>query len=1207
MGALDLLNRLFIVVVSLIILVIAASFVVPYFIDWSQYRDRLEEIASEALGQDVRVAGDFTVRFLPQPRMRFDDVIVGAETAPVIEVASVEASFSLADFLRDRYTVTQLILQAPHLSINIDAQGRVANLLELPDELDAGTISVADAEIVAGSIQLRDQRAGGALLAENFNGRLTMSGTRGPFALQGGFEYGGRPFDGRVTTSALNDEGALQINGFMQPRDLGFSVALDGLAQTSGSLGFEGEIEVKVDVEDSESAAGVAGDVVFVSKLDADTRILSFTEYVLLPDDNRPATRMTGTATVTLGQNPRFDAALTGGVVALAERNVLISEDEQQYGLVTLLGDLPTPIIPPIPGTLSLELAELDAHAFNLRGLQAQAETDGEDWAINNLTARMSGNTQVAMSGVLGVEDGLPRFDGDVRLNSQQLSLFAAQWRKPSDNQALLNAAGGLEGRLRLVDGALVFDNGVLTIGNVKSQFGVVISEGGDSLSVNADLGAFGPAQSRMLSSLMPDLRGGLTPRFNAGTYSISAEQLDLWGLSARQVSAAGNWSDGALHIDRFKADDWGGLAIDIEADIGGDLNDPQFMGAGNVASTQAQSPLLRKLLDYVNTPDQAATSIGDFTPLAVEFSVSEPLNASQTLAVDVTSGPMSFAGEIVLSEGLLNAFDSPLAADISGAAPDAEALSAYFGLDSLPMGQPGFPVSMTLSADGNPANSVDVDVNISASGERFQFTGGTIITDITQLRGGGRVGFTLSDIASVAEILGAQGVGAGPVSGDAQIRFGGGRLAVSQIDALAAGAVISGDIVRDLQSDGYVYEGDLTVGRIGVDSLAKVLGGRSSVDIFGDVWPLGPFAVSSTPRISRGRVQVLAEEVVHDDRTIVTNADFEIDWDESDIGLRNFTGQTGAGDLALEVRLCCNGALLDRQLSGRATLNDVPLDMLLSDASAQSLSGTIGGGLQFNSTGASFDEHMAALTGEGSFSISGMSIEGMAPAAFYTLVDVVDVLNKEEAALENDVRDALDQGVFTSNDFGGLVTIAGGTMRVSNVVAEGAAARLIGGMSFSLADLGLDGRWTMTPVDQGDGRVASSGAEVTALVSGSYVDPNVQLDLTSLVEGVKFEAYGREVERLEALKAEQDARTQAAAEQRARLQQEMAVQLEEQRQAEEAARRRDAELRAAEEAAAERRRQEERQAVDLLGDGDSLLNPQIELPQTNFGTSQQF
>src|SRR5690606_13354824 len=62
------LNRLFIVIGALAILAIAAAFAVPRFIQWGDYRDRMQAIASEVLGAPVEIVGDIEFALLPQPQ-----------------------------------------------------------------------------------------------------------------------------------------------------------------------------------------------------------------------------------------------------------------------------------------------------------------------------------------------------------------------------------------------------------------------------------------------------------------------------------------------------------------------------------------------------------------------------------------------------------------------------------------------------------------------------------------------------------------------------------------------------------------------------------------------------------------------------------------------------------------------------------------------------------------------------------------------------------------------------------------------------------------------------------------------------------------------------------------------------------------------------------------------------------------------------------
>jgi len=71
------LNRLFIAIGVLVILAIGAAFVVPRFIQWGDYRDRLQTMAAEAFGTEVAIEGDIHLTLLPAPKLEFTRVRVG--------------------------------------------------------------------------------------------------------------------------------------------------------------------------------------------------------------------------------------------------------------------------------------------------------------------------------------------------------------------------------------------------------------------------------------------------------------------------------------------------------------------------------------------------------------------------------------------------------------------------------------------------------------------------------------------------------------------------------------------------------------------------------------------------------------------------------------------------------------------------------------------------------------------------------------------------------------------------------------------------------------------------------------------------------------------------------------------------------------------------------------------------------------------------
>ena len=127
------LNRIFVLIGVLVILAIGAAFIVPRFIQWGEYRERLQTMAATAFGTEVAIEGDIHLTLLPQPKLEITKVRVGPPSAPVLEVGQVTAEVSLLDFLRDQYKVTGLTLDHPVINVAVGADGALATGLELAE------------------------------------------------------------------------------------------------------------------------------------------------------------------------------------------------------------------------------------------------------------------------------------------------------------------------------------------------------------------------------------------------------------------------------------------------------------------------------------------------------------------------------------------------------------------------------------------------------------------------------------------------------------------------------------------------------------------------------------------------------------------------------------------------------------------------------------------------------------------------------------------------------------------------------------------------------------------------------------------------------------------------------------------------------------------------------------------------------------------
>jgi hypothetical protein len=311
-----------------------------------------------------------------------------------------------------------------------------------------------------------------------------------------------------------------------------------------------------------------------------------------------------------------------------------------------------------------------------------------------------------------------------------------------------------------------------------------------------------------------------------------------------------------------------------------------------------------------------------------------------------------------------------------------------------------------------------------------------------------------------------------------------------------------------------------------------------------------------------------------------LNDAKFGLDWDAQSISLRNLNGTSDGGTLSLDAKVCCsNPALPAKQITGRLTLNDVPLDVVAPGAIAAGLDGKLTASAAFDGTGETMAAAVRAMTGTGSYTISAFSAEKFDPQAFNSLGALTDIVDMTPEALTVAISEQLAKGPFASNMFTGSFTIAGGMLRSPNLAIAGSGARIFGGGNLQLADLTLNARYAMSPTVLADPQsfVDPTTAEVAAVVTGPVWAPVASYDVASLVDGMKIKASEIELARLEQLRIEDEARQKAAAEERVRVAAEQAAADAAKKAAEEEAARK-----AAAEAAARAAAQKPAPPVDL-------------------------
>ena len=1154
------LNRLFVIVGFLVILAIGGAFVIPRFITWSDYRPRLEAMATQAFGTPVEITGDISLNLLPQPLLVFTKVRVGPAEAPAIEVEKVEAEFSLFDFLSDRYKVTRLELEQPVVTVAIREDGSVDSGFALAPEAAQSNVSIANAEIVGGRVQLADARSGETHVAEAITGELRLDSIKGPFSFQGSGTLDSAAYTMRVSTAQLDDAGATTLSLYLQAEDRSFTVEASGALQTGAAPKFAGDFTYRRPpprpVEGQIVDAG-RGDLLLQGKVEAVADRVLLSEYTLLPDENRAATRLLGAAELKLGEGMAFNAIVSGSVIALPPRDATKELTDPPYELVRLLGETPLPPIPNIPGTIGLDITELNLRGVSLRDLRLDAATDAKSWTIEHFSASLPGSTKVGLTGNLSVVDGHPIFAGGVTVASQQLDRLAALWREAPDGNPLFNMEGSLTSDVALSSDTLTLSSGTLVLAGINQGFDAAINFGAQrELKLGVHFTTLGQEESNAIAALLPDVvgTGSFGATFPKGAIDVSASRAVLFGLPGSGLAALANWEGGVLELSKLHADDLGGAMIDAKLTAFGTLMKPELSGNGSIRISDG-APIVTAVLGSIHTPPAIAEFLHRSLPATLDVQLDPPTGeGGQTLNATGRLGTADTKIVAQLGGGIANALVAPLAATLELNSESPALMTAQLGLGSTPILDDRTPLHLAATIEGTPANSYEIHARLEGGADRIAFDGNVVPGDFTRIGGNGSIEMVLSDPGILAEIAGADGIYVPARSGRAQLRFDG-------LDSITLADIETADATGALaltRRDGIAaITGSLKLASLDAIALLPMLAGPSGTVAGEGLWPEGPIDIGDGPRASTGRIDVAVAEVTAGGQKLLADATFGLDWDAQSIGLRELSGEAEGGTLTLDAKVCCsNPALPAKQLTGRLALDGVPLDVVAPGAIAAGLDGKLTATAAFDGTGETMAAAVRAMTGTGSYTISDFSAQNFDPQAFNSLGALTGIIDMTPEALTAAVNEELTKGPFASNMFTGSFTVAGGTLRSPNLAIAGSGARIFGSGNLQLADLTLDARYAMSPTVIADpaSMVDPTTAEVTAVVTGPLWAPVASYDVASLVDGMKIKASEIELARLEQLRLEDEARQRELAAERARVAAEQAAAAEARRKAEQEA-----------------------------------------------------
>lgn len=1193
------LARLFVIVGGMFVLVLFAALVGPYFVDWSGYKADFERQASVILGRKVTVEGEVTARILPFPSVTFSDVIVGDGAEPAMTVETFSMDAELAPLLSGEFFIFDMRLVRPKAVIDVAADGTVDWTMRPSAPFNVRQIAIEKLTVTDGQVTIRHASGARNLVLSEIDTVVSARALTGPWRIDGGLRVDGVATRLTASTGAADADGQMRLRVRAAPAGYGFALESDGnVSAPGGRVLYAGGFDVTASEPDPRPAAETQkakpekpADPGFrlKGKFALDHARLAVEEFRFETGPLDDPYTADGSAVVDLGEEPKFSITAKGAQVRFDEAvggdqaGGALSVSQRLSALEQVLAGLPKPTI---PGTVEVDLPAIVTGDTTVRDVRLSAEPGDGGWKLKSVAATLPGRTRLEADGFLRTGDGFG-FDGNLLLAVGQPSGFAAWVARDVDEAVRRLPAAGFKAKVALTREQQRFDNVELILGTAKFKGELDSLQPGDaraSVTMKLDGGELDVEGLRAFASLFVTDAG--VNRF-ADTdldLAVRAGPVGLAGVRADTVDTALRLREGVLEIDRLTV---GGLA-GASVSATGRIKDFPAAPTGNldasvvavdlaplvqlVAAQQPENRLLAGLAQQVaETPglltdariDVVASAVenGDGTT-GVAFSAQGEAGGSALLA---TLSAPAYSGDAGLAQAKL---------ELSARNEDATSLLALAGLPVLPLGLVG-PGEIEVKADGAARSGLDVSANFKGEDVSASFAGRVALRQEGPSLNG-RATLKAADIEPWLMTGGVSlpGLGAGTrVDLAADASYAGGPLVLDRLDGMVNEGAVVGSIAVDLADGVPQFGGSLTLDELDLARLAEMLTGANALD-GGDqgAWPAAPFAQRSTAPFGAD-LEIVAATLAAEPLVTASDAVLALKLDGQSLRVSGLKAKLYGGNLDGQAELKNNGgtALLTAQLK---------LDG--SDVSAMPGLAGLGGKGDFSASlsasGKSIGGLAASLSGSGTASVDGITLQGFNPDALPALIARADTLGRDvnAARVAEFAPKIAGEGIFAAERAEVAFTLAGGILRVPPITLKNSGASITADLRADLGGGTVSGSGSIAYAP-GDDEVAGTEPALRFTMEGKPGATVRRFDSEPMAQFLTQRALEKEQARVEAM--------QSALLEKQRLRRETryfaAVQAERERIAEEARLAEEARKRAEQEAAKARAEEARRKAEE--------------------------
>ena len=438
----------------LLVFVLSVLFAGPHFVDWNEYRNSFEAQASKIVGREVRVGGNVTLRMLPTPYVRFENVRIadldGRFADPFLRIETFTMLLSVPPLLKGEIEASGVELDQPRFHLVID-DDRGPNWKGLG--VGDAALSVLPEHVAFKSVKVKNgivilKVSGDKKLVElnDVNVDLSAASMQGPYKLQGTYLIGGQLREVQLATGIRDENGGLPIKTVLTNPKNRSTYKFDGLLRDGasdpnldGSLtavlpifgsGFALPIESRM-----KRAVGAAAEL--SASLKGDVREFKLDDLkISFEREGRPQS-LSGSAKIDWQDGLSLNASLRA--IWLDLDRIAGYGGKQEYPWVVLRSimsgfEANWPSADKINIQIGMDQATLGGDSIN--NLDVQLFKSERELRLKNFSAELPGAGHIRMAGKI-IEGVRPAFVGDVVLRGRSFQRFRRwamhDWLKTSD------------------------------------------------------------------------------------------------------------------------------------------------------------------------------------------------------------------------------------------------------------------------------------------------------------------------------------------------------------------------------------------------------------------------------------------------------------------------------------------------------------------------------------------------------------------------------------------------------------------------------------------------------------------------------------------------------------------------------------------------------------------------------------------------------